>query len=147
MDGDTKCRPFMGKSIMLASPLAKGYRYYRKNNFRNLARYFFPVWEEKEILMCRASCYSSLEKEVVLNLYAMFGGVPRYVYPKENSNSRDVMEEALADANAISDVRNVGDVTKMFTTSHILLHIIVGKKDERPFKFLHVDFASIYVAD
>jgi hypothetical protein len=112
-----------------------------------LVRYFFPVWEKEEILMCRNSCYAFLDKELVLNIYNIFRGIPRYVYTGVDTVILKVMEAALADANAISDVRHVGDVTKMFTTSHILLHIIAGEEHKRPFQFLHVDFASNYVAD
>jgi hypothetical protein len=55
----------------------------------------------------------------------------------------EAMEEALADVDAVKGVRNIGIPTRIFATSHTLLHMIV--LSEGLYKFLHVDIASKYV--
>ena len=55
------------------------------------------------------------------------------------------MEEALEDSNAVRDVRNIGMPTKIFHTSHTLLHMIVSR--DGLYNFLYVDIASRYVGE
>ena len=58
------------------------------------------------------------------------------------------MENSLADVDAAKGVKAIGNLTKIFDTTHTLLHLIVGNDDQGfPYRFLFVDIASKYVGE
>jgi hypothetical protein len=58
------------------------------------------------------------------------------------------METSLADVKAAKGVRAIGNPTKIFDTTHTLLHLIVGNDNQGfPYRFRFVDIASKYVGE
>jgi hypothetical protein len=100
---------------------------------------YFPVWSLEELRQCRIYCYPTISQEVVDRRYERYGGIARYVFwPNEEPPS---IQAAVFDSDARKSIRSVGEPSRLFPTSHILLHLSV---DEH-LRFQHVVLASRYV--
>jgi hypothetical protein len=108
--------------------------------------WYFPVWTLVELQIYWSHCYPELNIETLNERYRIYGGVARFVFHKDHSIIvPEFMEEALADVDAVQGVRNIGIPTKIFSTTHTLLHIIVS--NDGKYQFCHVDIASKYVGE
>ena len=101
-----------------------------------------PVWSLDELLDCRELCYDMLTQEVVEDRYRRYGGIARNVFwePRQLPS----LEGALANGNACKCIRAVHDLSRMSTSSHILLHISVD--ENLPFT-AYLVLASRYVGN
>ena len=84
-----------------------------------------PVWSLDERHDCRELCYDMLTQEVVEDRYRRYGGIARNVFwePRQPPS----LKGALANGNACKCIRAVHDLSRMSTSSHILLHISVDE--------------------
>ena len=138
--------------LFLSSPRAEHFKGYVKQ--RKATVWYFPIWTYEELETCRQFCYADFPKGVLLERYRIYGGVARFMfadyktgqeYVRKDSND---METALFDVTAAKGVRTIGNPTKMFDTTHTLLHLIVGNNDQGfPYQYLFVDIASKYVGE
>jgi hypothetical protein len=131
-------------SLYIASPRSDFYKDFVKQ--KTATEWYFPVWTREELQSCHCKCYSDLPIETLKERYLVYGGVARLVFYKDYSKNRPkTMEVALADVDAVKGVRNIGDLTNIFSVTHTLLHIIVS--NDGLYQFTHVDIASKYVGE
>ena len=126
-------------TLLITSPRSKDYKDFVKQ--KQAIEWYFPVWTLEELNACRVLCYPDIRAEMLKERFQIYGGVARFVFQKRLSTR--IMEVALTDVDAVSGVRNIGNPTNIFTTTHTLLHIIVSDD----YQFLHVDIASKYVGE
>ena len=138
--------------LFLSSPRSENFKDYVKQ--RKAQVWYFPIWTYEELETCRTLCYSVFPKNILLERYRVYGGVARFMFIDCRLGNEYVrkdptdMEAALADVEAVKGVRAVGHPTKIFETTHTLLHVIVGEDSQgHPYQFLFVDIASKYVGE
>jgi hypothetical protein len=141
IDGLTTPLPSTCITLFISSPRSEDYKEFVKQTKAN--KWFFPVWNLHELQNCRRQCYPDLSIAILKEKYRIYGGVARAVFDKDPETN--TMEEAIADVNAVKGVQCIGIPTKIFPTSHTLLHIIVSS-DGR-YQFTHVDIASKYAGE
>jgi len=130
--------------LFISSPCSKFYKDFV--NKKTAKEWYFPVWTLEELEICQRYCYPDLSIEMLKERHRIFGGVARFVFYKDNSiRVPTIMEETLADVDAVKGVRNIGNPTRIFETSHTLLHIRVSS--DGLYHFTHVDIASEYVGE
>ena len=96
-----------------------------------------------ELRNCRRHCYPNVSDERLLKRYRICGGVALYVFG--SFSVENVVEEALADYDAVKEVCNIRKPTKILPTTHTLLHTIVTNDGQ--YKLRHVDIASKYLGE
>ncbi|EGF84177.1 hypothetical protein BATDEDRAFT_84908 [Batrachochytrium dendrobatidis JAM81] len=140
IDGRTS-EPLVSSCIVLfiSSPRSEWYKEFVKQKMAK--EWYFPVWTFKELQACWLHCYPDLRSKTFKKRYRIYGGVARSVF----DTSSDPIKKALADVNAVKGTQSIGELTKAFTTSHTLLHVIVS--DDGKYEFLHLDIASKYVGE
>jgi hypothetical protein len=104
--------------------------------------WYFPVWTLDELQACQRHCYPNLSIKTLQERHRIYGGVARFVFQEDLPN---IMEQALADVDAVKGVRNIGNPTSIYTTSHTLLHVVVSSDGQ--YRYSHVDIASKYVGE
>ena len=127
-------------SLFISSPRSEWYKEFVKQKVAKL--WYFPVWTLDELQTCRWHCYPDVSIETLQERHRIYGGVARFVFHEDLFNT---MEETLADFDAVKGVRNIGKPTRIFATSHTLLHMVVSNDSQ--YKFSHVDIASKYVGE
>jgi hypothetical protein len=85
----------------------------------------------------RKSCYLNSKIDTLYDLYRIFGGAARSVFHPNGAKIALYMEESLADVYAVKSVRNIGILTSIFPTAHMLLHVVVS--DDGNYTFQHVE--------
>ncbi|OAJ37371.1 hypothetical protein BDEG_21402 [Batrachochytrium dendrobatidis JEL423] len=140
IDGRTS-EPLVSSCIVLfiSSPRSEWYKEFVKQKMAK--EWYFPVWTLDELQACWLHCYPGLKIETFNERYRIYGGVARSVF----DTSSDPIKKALADVNAVKGTQSIGELTKAFTTSHTLLHVIVS--DDGKYELLHLDIASKYVGE
>jgi hypothetical protein len=116
----------------------------RSDTFKNwhhamIVPRYFPVWSLEELRSCRELCYSSISDEIVDGRYRKYGGVARYMFWTEGEPNP--IEGAIADSDARKGIRSTGELSQVFPTSHMLIHIDV----DETLHFRHIVLASRYV--
>jgi hypothetical protein len=141
IDGRTS-EPLVSSCVVLfiSSPRSEWYKEFVKQKMAK--EWYFPVWTLDELQTCQRHCYPDLRIETLQERHRIYGGVARFVFHK---NLAKIMENALADVDAVRGVRNIGNPTKIFATSHTLLHVVVSNDSQ--YQFCHVDIASKYVGE
>jgi len=129
--------------LFISSPRSEQYKEFVKQ--KTAKQFFLPVWTFEELQNCRMCCYSSLPLDLICSRYQIYGGAARPVFHSDFTWMLEDMGAALADVDAVKGVRHIGSPTKIFQTTHTLLHIIVS--DDGLYRFLHVDVASKYVGE
>lgn len=139
-------------SLFLSSPRSEYFKDYVKQ--RKATVWYFPIWTNEELESCRQSCYVDFPSGVLADRYCVYGGVARFMFADYKIGQEYVrddptdMETALADVKAAKGVRAIGNPTKIFDTTHTLLHLIVGNDNQGfPYRFRYVDIASRYVGE
>ncbi len=131
-------------TLFISSPRSESYKAFVKQ--RMAKEWLFPVWTLAELQTCQRHCYPLLPIEMLQERHRIYGGVARIVLYKDYSIAvPKIMEKALADVDAVNGVRNIGTLTKMFPTTHTLLHAIVST--DGLYQFRYVDIASKYVGE
>ena len=100
---------------------------------------YLPVWTLEELETCHPECYPDLSSENLESRYLRYGGVPRTVF--WTHGELPSIDGTINDANARKSINSVGTPSRIFPTSHLLLHIIVN--DDLGFQGL--DIASDYI--
>jgi hypothetical protein len=152
VDGsDSNPLPSSCVTLFISSPRSDPFKHFAKQQKATV--WYFPVWTLEELLICRRSCYPLFPQIVLAERFRVYGGVARFAFfdfkagvPYARMDPVE-MEAALADVNAVKSLRAVGSPSKMFETTHTLLHMIVGERQGFPYKFLYVDIASKYVGE
>jgi hypothetical protein len=87
--------------------------------------------------------------EMLQERHQIYGGVDRFVFHEDYSIPVPMeIDSALSDVDAVSVVKYVGETTKIFKSSHILLQIMVGNDENgNPYQFTDLDVASEYVGE
>jgi hypothetical protein len=120
---------------------------------RRATVWYFPVWTLEELSACRQKFYPLFPQLVLAERFRIYGGVARFAFYDFKAGVPYVredpieMETALADVNAVRSLRAIVSPSKMFETTHTLLHMIVGERQGFPYRFLYVDIASKYVGE
>jgi hypothetical protein len=144
VDGQTTPMPSSCIALFISSPRSQQYKEFVKQKMAK--EWYFPVWTLEELQSCQIQCYPDLSIEILKERYRVYGGVARLVFYRDYSIiAPNIMEEALADVDAVKGVRSIGIPTKIFATTHTLLHIIVS--NDGLYQFTHVDIASKYVGE
>jgi len=133
-------------TLFISSPRSDHFKDYVKQQKATV--WYFPVWTLEELSICRRSCYPLFPQNVLAERFRVYGGVARFAFydfktgvPYARKDPVE-METALADVNAVKSLRAVGSPSKMFETTHTLLHMIIGERQGFPYQFLYVDIAS-----
>ncbi len=145
IDGRTS-EPLLSSCVVLfiSSPRSKWYKEFVRQKMAK--EWYFPVWTLAELQTCQRHCYPVLSIETLQERHRICGGVARFVFHKDYSIPvPKIMEEALADVDAVRGVRNISNPTRIFATSHTLLHVVVSNHSQ--YQFCHVDIASKYVGE
>jgi hypothetical protein len=112
-------------------------------------KWYFPVWTPAQLQACQRHCYSDLPTNMLQERYRICGGAACLVFHKDYSIPvPKEMQSALNDINAVCRVRYVAEITKIFPSSHMLMHIMVG--DDlygNTYEFTNLDVASEYVGE
>ncbi|TPX53138.1 hypothetical protein CcCBS67573_g09749 [Chytriomyces confervae] len=144
IDGrDSQPAPSACATLFIASPRSDSYKQFVKQ--RKAYQWYFPTWALDELESCRNGCYLKLPISTLLERYRIYGGVARPIFYPDDPKAYDYMEAALADVDAVKGVRNIGNPTQIYQTSHTLLHIITT--DDGQYQFKCVDIASDYVGE
>jgi hypothetical protein len=133
--------------LFISSPCSKEYKEFVKQ--KKAKKWFFPVWTFAELQTCWRHCYPDLSMEMLQERHRIYGGVARFVFHEDYSIpvTRE-MDSALSDVDAVRGVKYVGETTKIFKSSHILLQIMVGNDENgNPYQFTDLDVASEYVGE
>ena len=99
---------------------------------------YFPVWTLDELRQCRAACYPEIDLATVDDRYRRYGGIARYMFCREEPPS---IESVLSDSNARKYIRYVYEPSRLFPTSHMLVHLSVDEN----MHFHRVVLASRYI--
>jgi hypothetical protein len=145
IDGKTS-EPLASSCVVLfiSSPRSDWYKTFVKQKMAK--EWYFPVWTLDELQTCQRHCYPDLPFEMLQERYRICGGVARFVFHNDYSIPvPTIMEIALADVDAVRGVRNIGNPTRIFETSHTLLHVVASNDSQ--YRFCHVDIASKYVGE
>jgi hypothetical protein len=144
IDGQTTPMSSSCITLFISSPRSQHYKEFVKQKMAK--EWYFPVWTLEELQSCQIQCYPDLSIENLTERYSVYGGVARLVFYRDYSIIvPSIMEEALADVDAVKGVRSIGIPTKIFATTHTLLHIIVS--NDGLYQFTHVNIASKYVGE
>jgi hypothetical protein len=117
----------------------------RSNSFKDwtyqaqITPLYFPVWSFDELLLCRELCYKEIDKATVKDRYNKYGGIARYVFWSQGQPPS--IEGVVADRNARNSIRAVGDLSQLFPSSHMLLHLHVDES----LNYRHIVLASRYI--
>lgn len=102
-----------------------------------------PVFDFVEILAVWGKWFSGLSRKAVLDAFARWGGLCRYVLDENaNEGEQKGLEKKIAGADLSLVIKAVGDSEAHDAVSHRLLHI----KVTRGFLSHRLEFASAYVA-
>lgn len=131
-------------ALYIASSLPAEYTRFCEK--RMAEEWYFPVWTLEELQTCRRQCYHAFSIEALEKNYAIYGGVPRWVFDKIRRNPT-WMERALMDDDVVESVRIIrnGNPTLKYSDSHTLLHLIISNDGQ--YDFDHVDIASRYAGE
>uniref|UniRef100_A0A7S0WNW8 Crinkler (CRN) family protein n=1 Tax=Chlamydomonas leiostraca TaxID=1034604 RepID=A0A7S0WNW8_9CHLO len=131
------------KTVLVSSPNRNIYHAFLKQ--RGATQRFMPVWTKDEIDLCRARLHTELEQEVVDDLWAKWGGRPRYVLEK----ALDPVVQASLDfaiyscPDVMTLVRSLSEHGRVDKASDRLLTIEVGED----YATTRMAFASSYIAE
>ena len=91
------------------------------------AQRFMPVWTLSELVAARERLYAHVPVVRMLELYGMWGGIPRYVLEKSASDQEmKVLMNALSSTTATAILSSVNAAFTADTFSGKLIHIVVG---------------------
>jgi hypothetical protein len=123
-------------TLFISSPrnIFKDWHYHSK-----ITPSYFPVWSLEELRQCRALCYPTIDEATVDTRYLQYGGIARYVFWEDGKPPS--LEAIITDSNARRSIHSVGEPSRLFPSSHMLLHITV----DEDMHFRHVVLASRYV--
>lgn len=130
-------------TLFVSSPRNKYFKYWCKQ--RMVQPWYLPVWTLEEIVACRTHCYSSMDPKVAVDLFQQYGGVARYVFWTESPFSVVTAPPSLLafinDPDARNSIGSVGEPSRLFPTSHMLVHIIVNDR----LRFVDFGLASSFI--
>eukprot|EP01138_Halocafeteria_seosinensis_P005922 gb/GECG01006054.1/.p1 GENE.gb/GECG01006054.1/~~gb/GECG01006054.1/.p1 ORF type:complete len:596 (+),score=49.64 gb/GECG01006054.1/:1-1788(+) len=138
-----------GYVVFLTSP-----NYDRTKHFIREAGFpvYLPIWNLEHLEACRQACYPSVPEDVVKTLFAVFGGIPRYLIylpsmflgPASSTTKvvADIVEESLE--TKIKKIKNVEALVALIRNiegwtaddaSHALFHYVLREpeNEERHF--------------
>eukprot|EP00158_Paraphelidium_tribonemae_P009932 Partr_v1_DN29002_c1_g4_i6_m58976 putative crinkler (CRN) family protein len=151
-DGRDSCfRMSSCVTLFISSPRSDHFKDYVKQLKATV--WYFPIWTLEELSACRQKCHGSFPQNVLAERFRIYGGVARFAFYDFMADVQYVrkdpieMETALADVNAVKSLCAIGLPSKMFETTHTLLHMMVGERHGFPYQFLYVDIASKYVGE
>jgi len=127
------------KTLLVTSPRLDLYKDFK--NRIGTTRVWMPVWDVQEIESCRARCYSGQAVDKVLERFQRWGGIPRFVLEKFDTDSQNELDEAIARTNVKQLKRFVGRIDGPDELSHKIIHIDVAPD----FSKQGIIFASCYV--
>ena len=100
---------------------------------------YLPVWTLEELETCHPECYPDLSSKDLHSRFRRYGGIARTVF--WTMGDVPSIDAAVNESNARKSINSVGIPSKMFPTSHMLLHIIVNSN----LGFQELDIASDYI--
>jgi hypothetical protein len=133
--------------VYISSPRSDNYKTFVTQTQAN--EWYFPVWDLHELQLCRNECYSTLDIQLISDIYRIYGGVAHYVFYRNNCivNAARI-DTILMDINAVRGLRYYGQVSDIFLASHLLMHILVSDDVNRtPYQYIDLDIASKYIGE
>jgi hypothetical protein len=121
----------------------------RKDNYKEFLKLgastqrWMPVWSFEECEECRKYIFTNITTQELINLYDMWGGIPRYILEfAKDSAIQLTLEKAIATSELRKVQSSIGEIDSPDEISHKLIHIIVGDD----YLTTQISFASVYVA-
>jgi hypothetical protein len=91
------CRNFLGKALLFVSPGTQRTDQFEKSC--QVLKVYMPIWDLEELEQCQERLYRHISKELMLELYTRWGGVPRFVLQyalDEGQQAKLVHEQSFA---------------------------------------------------
>eukprot|EP00243_Klebsormidium_subtile_P007518 TRINITY_DN334_c0_g2_i7.p1 TRINITY_DN334_c0_g2~~TRINITY_DN334_c0_g2_i7.p1 ORF type:complete len:819 (-),score=169.67 TRINITY_DN334_c0_g2_i7:435-2891(-) len=104
---------------------------------------YMDVWSWEEVDECREGVFPDLDPDEVKARYDRWGGIPRYVLEKVDSDAQRLLKKAITSTPLKALQESVGEQAAPSETSHKLLHLRVGAD----FETTWMEMASLYVAE
>ena len=110
---------------------------------------YFPVWSIDELHQGRKLCYQTIEVATVTDRFEKYGGVAHYIFRQQGEPPS--LEGVIIDSDTWKNIRHVGEMSQLFPSSHMLLHIAVD--DNMHFKLVvlvshwHSSFLQVLSGD
>ncbi|RIB25686.1 hypothetical protein C2G38_2165288 [Gigaspora rosea] len=128
--------------IVVSSPNRDRCKQYEKG--RLVDTRIMPTWDLEELEVLQQNIYLNTNFNRLRELYALWGGIPRYVVEKaEMKSSQNLLEMALASVDFNRIIQSVGNIKSNEDLRHCLIHITCNEEYLRT----GVIFASKWVAD
>jgi hypothetical protein len=110
-------------TLLITSPKRERWKEFLKND--NATRLFFPVFSAGEIEDMRRTCYPQRNAVEVQERYTRWGGVPRYVLGRVDTDAQRGVISALTrvDLDALAAVLGADEIESDAGISHRLMHI------------------------
>ncbi|RIB25685.1 hypothetical protein C2G38_2138650 [Gigaspora rosea] len=134
--------PCNARKIVVSSPNRDRYKEYEKEGLVDTR--IMPTWDLEELEALHQSIYLNTNFNRLRELYALWGGIPRYVVEKaEIVSSQNLLEKALDTADFEKIIQSIGNIESDKDVSHRLIHITCNEE----YLQTGVTFASKWVAD
>jgi hypothetical protein len=131
-----------GVSVLFASPGVPGLNNFMKNES---VEFFLPVWTLNELKDLNLMLEDALPENTLLELFNMFGGIPRFIFTDALAYEKSQLELAINSFGALKIISYVkGKTVREQDYSHRVL-CMVPSDDYR--SILHLDFLSKYAAE
>ena len=117
-------------TVFITSPRRSRWHEYSKGV--DVSMLYLPVFTESEIQECRAVCFPELDEGDVMQRYAKWGGIPRYVLTKLKLDDQRQLDDAVGSADYNAMRKAVAGLIDTDTDklSSRLLHIkVVGESE------------------
>ncbi|CAG8650232.1 32715_t:CDS:1, partial [Gigaspora margarita] len=139
---EPQIKPCNARKIVVSSPNRERYKEYEKGKLVDTR--IMPTWDLEELEALHKSIYPNTTFIRLRELYALWGGIPRYVVEKaEMESSQNLLKMAIDAADFNKIIQSVGSIDSKKDVSHHLIHLTCNEKYLRT----GVTFASKWVAD
>lgn len=129
------------KTILLTSPYKDHWKELNKESGTFL---YMPPWSKAEMLKCHKLAYSDVAENVVIENFARWGGVARYVLKHATNESKQKeLDDAISNCDPDMIRKSVGTEFAKEDITHRIVHIF---PDSTYKKVIH-DLASSYVRE
>jgi len=133
--------PYKAPTIVLSPPNRDRYKHFLK--IPGSTKLYMKLWTGEEIEECRAACFPDLSMDLVNELQAKWGNIPRYVLEKaQDEPAQDSLDQAISTCGLETVWKCIGQGDYAPEASHTLVHPNVSQPDAIPVMHL----ASKYVS-